>query len=196
MISNNNVADYTICTVPRFVMPVQSIKSSFKQLLKTKGMLVLLQEGAEKAAFSVKCKRAVYSDIVSFENCRKTSPWWLEEFLTNEVIPVFLLLNVDWFQPFERTSHSSGAILLAIANLPREIRYLCENIFVWGITPGPLEPKRMENILKLLVDELLDLVNEGYEECVIIKDGMMRKIKFKFFLIGCLCDMPAQRKVT
>lgn len=29
-----------------------------------------------------------------------------------------LMLNVDWFQPFEHTKHSEGVIYLAIMNLP------------------------------------------------------------------------------
>ena len=29
-------------------------------------------------------------------------------------------LNIDWFQPFQRTNYSVGAIYLAVQNLPRE----------------------------------------------------------------------------
>ena len=32
-------------------------------------------------------------------------------------------LNVDWFQPFKRTQHSTGVIFLAIQNLPRSERF-------------------------------------------------------------------------
>ena len=34
-----------------------------------------------------------------------------------------LCMNIDWFQPFERTTESIGAIYLTVLNLPREERY-------------------------------------------------------------------------
>lgn len=41
-------------------------------------------------------------------------------------------INVDWFQPFEHTQHSEGAVYLTILNLPREERYCQENVMVIG----------------------------------------------------------------
>ena len=32
-----------------------------------------------------------------------------------------LMLNLDWFQPYDGTMHSTGAIYAAICNLPRDI---------------------------------------------------------------------------
>ena len=37
-------------------------------------------------------------------------------------------LNVDWYQPFEHTQHSEGAIYLTVLNLPRQERFLKEKI--------------------------------------------------------------------
>ena len=34
-----------------------------------------------------------------------------------------LMLNVDWFQPFEHFTYSVGVIYLAILNLPHDVRY-------------------------------------------------------------------------
>ena len=48
-----------------------------------------------------------------------------------------LSLNVDWFQPFSHLTYSVGCIYLTILNLPREIRYLEENVMLVGIIPGP-----------------------------------------------------------
>ena len=39
-----------------------------------------------------------------------------------------LHLNVDWFQPFEHTQHSEGAVYLTVLNLPRKERYHPENV--------------------------------------------------------------------
>ena len=52
-----------------------------------------------------------------------------------------LHLNVDWFQPFQHTQHSEGAVYLTVLNLPREERYHPGNVMVIGIIPGPKEPK-------------------------------------------------------
>lgn len=71
-------------------------------------------------------------------------------------------LNVDWFQ---RTTHSTGVMYLAIQNLPRKERYLCENVIVVGVIPGPKEPKKtMNSFLQPLVDELLTAVGRSSYE--------------------------------
>ena len=41
-----------------------------------------------------------------------------------------LMLNYDWFQPFELTSYSVGVLYLVILNLPRAIRFKPENIMI------------------------------------------------------------------
>ena len=64
-------------------------------------------------------------------------------------------LNVDWFQPFKKTQHSTGVIFLAIQNLPRSERFKQENIIIVGIMPGPHEPRKTTNsYLTPLVEEL------------------------------------------
>lgn len=52
-----------------------------------------------------------------------------------------LHLNVDWFQPFDHTQHSEGAVYLTVLTLPRDERYHQENVMVIGVIPGPKEPK-------------------------------------------------------
>src|SRR4051812_35345079 len=34
-----------------------------------------------------------------------------------------LMLNLDWFQPFDGTSHRTGVLYAAICNIPRDIRF-------------------------------------------------------------------------
>lgn len=57
-----------------------------------------------------------------------------KDFLHYDTVPFLALaynfafqLNVDWFQPFEHTQHSEGAIYLTVMNLPRQERkcYSC-----------------------------------------------------------------------
>ena len=50
-------------------------------------------------------------------------------------------LNVDWFQPYSHVRDSVGVLYLSIANLPRNLRYLQENVIILDIIPGPKEPK-------------------------------------------------------
>ena len=68
-----------------------------------------------------------------------------------------LALNVDWFEPFERGVYAVGAIYLTVLNLPRNIRYKPENIFLVGIIPGPKEPQLTIN--SYLTPLVIDLKN-------------------------------------
>ena len=65
-----------------------------------------------------------------------------------------LMLNVDWFQPFEHYTYSAGVIYLVLLNLPRAVRYKRENIILVGIIPGPSEPHlTMNSYLSPLVSD-------------------------------------------
>lgn len=48
-----------------------------------------------------------------------------------------LLLNVDWFQPYQHETYSVGVIYISILNLPRKVWFKCKNIILVGIIPGP-----------------------------------------------------------
>ena len=84
-----------------------------------------------------------------------------------------LVLNIDWFQPYNSTTHSTGIIYAAIVNLPREIRFKRENMPIFGILPGPNEASlhKINHYLSPVVDELeslwqgvmLDLTAENKE---------------------------------
>ncbi len=66
-----------------------------------------------------------------------------------------LMLNIDWFNPYEQTIYSVGAIYLVVQNLPRYERFKLENIILVGLIPGPNEPsKNVNNYLEPLIDDL------------------------------------------
>jgi hypothetical protein len=51
-----------------------------------------------------------------------------------------LILNFDFFQPYEHLSYSLGAIYMSVLNLPRESRFKQENTILVGLISGPHEP--------------------------------------------------------
>ena len=63
-----------------------------------------------------------------------------------------LILNLDWFQPYDNIMHSTGVLYAAIANLPRNIRFKRENMLIFGILPEPNEASlhKINNYLFLL----------------------------------------------
>ena len=67
-----------------------------------------------------------------------------------------LMLNLDWFQPFDGTIHSTGVLYAAICNLPRDIRFKRENLLILGIMPSPNEVSlhKINHYLAPIVDEL------------------------------------------
>ena len=102
-----------------------------------------------------------------------------------------LILNVDWFQPYEHTQYSIGVIYLAILNLPRSERYKLENVIIVGCIPGPKEPSNINPYLKPLVDELLVL----WEGITIDSPSCDLPICIRGALLAVSCDVPATRKV-
>src|ERR1700722_10100000 len=70
-----------------------------------------------------------------------------------------LMLNIDWFQPYDGTIYSIGVIYAAICNLPRDIHFKRKNLLTLGILPGPNEVSlhKINHYLVLIVDELLSL---------------------------------------
>lgn len=103
-----------------------------------------------------------------------------------------LMINVDWFQPFQHFPYSVGVIYFSVLNLPRNVRYKRENIILAGVIPGPSEPSlNINSYLSPLVLELLQLW-DGVSLCV---HGSNSKKLVRAALLGTPCDLPAGRKV-
>ncbi|PKY34792.1 hypothetical protein RhiirB3_454854 [Rhizophagus irregularis] len=80
-----------------------------------------------------------------------------------------LMLNLDWFQPYNGIIHSTRVIYAAICNLPRDMRFKRENMLV----------------LVLLWDGVTFDNTFEYQKS--------RKIQAALILISC--DIPAARKI-
>ncbi|GBC25642.2 uncharacterized protein LOC110231456 [Rhizophagus irregularis DAOM 181602=DAOM 197198] len=105
-----------------------------------------------------------------------------------------IMINVDWFQPFERTIHSSGAIYGAICNLPRELRFKPENMLILGLMPGPNEPSlhQINHYLAPIVDQFQTFwEGVGLDRT---SEHLSRRL-IKCAVIACCCDIPAARKL-
>ena len=75
-----------------------------------------------------------------------------EIFYITKVKNLGLIINFDFFQPFDHLTYSLGAIYMCVLNLPRESRY---KVILVGLIPGPHEPKR--TFLRPLVNDLCKL---------------------------------------
>ena len=103
------------------------------------------------------------------------------------------MLNTDWFNPFDETQYSVGAIYLVVQNLPRSERFKAENIILIGLIPGPTEPsKTMNTYLVPLVDDLLKL----YSGVTLPNPhSIFGSTNIRAVLSCIVCDLPATRKV-
>lgn len=106
--------------------------------------------------------------------------------------------NMDGFNPFQLKQAGRSATVMGMymvcLNLPPEVRFKSENMFLAGIIPGPKEPSMDEinNFLRPLVDDLLESYETGvyYTRTWKYPDG--RKTRSALALI--ICDLPAARQ--
>ena len=174
--------------VPRMLYPKPSICQQLSMLYQRPGFEKMLA-GAQRTGSDI------YSDIYD-GRVWKTFPFDGSNFFTAETATTHLglLFNLDWFQPFTYTTHSTGAIYASICNLPRSERNKSENIIYMGFLPGPKEVglERINNYLAPIIDECLDLwkgwrIPKTYEH----PDGL----DIKAALIIGSSDTPATRKL-
>lgn len=57
---------------------------------------------------------------------------WLDE---EGCVSLMAQFNIDWFNPHTHIPYSFGAVYCSILNLPREIRFLEENVLLLGEIP-------------------------------------------------------------
>lgn len=117
---------------------------------------------------------------------------WKEFLLTYKDRPILsnpynlgLMLNCDWFQPFDHSSYSVSVLSLVILNLPRSIRFKPENILIAGIIPGPSEPPlgTINSYLRPLVKELNFMQHKG------------NNVYVHAALLATVCDVPVTAKL-
>ena len=105
-----------------------------------------------------------------------------------------LMVNIDWFQPYDHTQYSIEVIHLVAQNLPREERFKPENIVIVSTIPGPREPScsDLNFYLQYFVDGLLTLWNGVDIELPSTVTGLKR---IRAALLYISSDLPATRKL-
>src|SRR5438045_6171422 len=75
-----------------------------------------------------------------------------------------IMINLNWFQPFESSVYSCSAIYGVICNLSRKVRFKKENMLTLELLPGPHEVKlhKINYYLALIVDDLMELWENGF----------------------------------
>ncbi|VDI02384.1 Hypothetical predicted protein, partial [Mytilus galloprovincialis] len=114
------------------------------------------------------------------------------EFFTNEG-NYGCILNVDWFQPYEHSIYSVGAIYLAFCNLPRIQRFRRENMLLIGVIPDMRVEPKTNTFLKPLVEELKIAWCEGFFMYSYKSPTILKCFKLALICVGC--DIPASRKL-
>ncbi|CAB5297118.1 unnamed protein product [Rhizophagus irregularis] len=110
--------------VPRMLYPKPNIHQQLSILYQRPDF-----ENMLKLSGTQRNENNIYLDIYDGK-VWKNFPFDGSTFFTTETATTHLglLLNLDWFQPFSYTQHSTGAIYASICNLPRSERNKPENI--------------------------------------------------------------------
>lgn len=108
-------------------------------------------------------------------------------------------LNVDFFNVegnLQRNATTScGIISCACLNLPMDIRYKPENMYLAGIIPGPHEPSGDQ--LNHFLDPLVSDMVESWDRGVQISRTASSVDRVTRSAIACVvCDLPAARKTA
>lgn len=109
-------------------------------------------------------------------------------------------INQDGFNPFgNRTAGkmvSVGPIYLVCFNLPPDLRYRPENVFLAGVIPGPGEPSKeqMNELLQPLVSDLLTSWKDGFSYDRTPSSPNGRRVRCA--LVPIIADLPAARRLA
>src|SRR6184192_4321198 len=101
-----------------------------------------------------------------------------------------IMLNLDWFQPFDNSQHSVGVIYGVICNLPRSERFKTSNTITLAVIPGPGKPKlhKLNHYLVPIIDQFIELW-KGID----ISTNETSSKHIRAAIICCACDILAAK---
>src|SRR5207245_8139032 len=131
--------DYISIIQPELFFPYAGIREQLATMFRRKGFKNSLRHWANRSGFD-----DILTDIYDgrvWKTFKGTNDEISPNFFRPEVADSHfgLMLNLDWCQPFDGTSHSTGVLYAAICNLPRDIRFNRENLLMIIILPLPNE---------------------------------------------------------
>jgi hypothetical protein len=177
---------------PELIYPFAGINNQLATMFRRPGFESSLRHWANRTTFD-NILTDIYDGEVwkTFKDNDSTSTVFFRPDVADSHLG--LMLNLDWFQPYDGTTHSTGAIYAAICNLPRDIRFKRENLLLLGLLPGPNEVSlhKINHYLAPIVNELESLWNGvtlNTNECPYGK-----RIRAALILVSC--DIPAARKI-
>jgi hypothetical protein len=109
-------------------------------------------------------------------------------------------LNIDFFNPegmrVRGAKASCGVIIMACLNLPLNIRYLPENLYLAGIIPGPFEPQLTDtnHYLRPLINDMEVAWDRGFHISRTPKYSEGRNTRSAIAIV--VNDLPAARKTA
>lgn len=176
---------------PNLIFPTVSLKHQLNNLFKRKGFEESCRKWVNRPS-----DPEILTDVYDGRIWKSFSDDNGVTFFRPETANTHLgiMLNIDWFQPYENSQYSTGAIYAIICNLPRNERFKPSNILTLALIPGPKEPKlhHLNHYLAPLIDQLIELWH-GIDLSETFENPNGEKIRGA--IICCSCDIPAARKL-
>jgi hypothetical protein len=177
---------------PSLIYPIISIKQQLQQLYNKKGFEESCRKWVDRPT-DFQTLSDIYDGRIwkTFKDPKDDKLFFRHEVSDSHL---GIMLNLDWFQPFDNAQYSVGAIYGIICNLPRIERFKTSNIITLAVIPGPKEPKlhQLNHYLAPLIDQLIELW-EGIELHSTYESPSGKNIRAA--VICCACDIPAARKL-
>jgi Transposase family tnp2 len=191
-IPNNFRTNQGILYRPSLIYPVVNIKRQLQRLYNKKGF----EESCRKWAARPNNNQElldIYDGRIwkEFKGTNENQLFFRREVSDSHL---GIMLNLDWFQPFDNSQYSVGVMYGVICNLPRSERFKTSNIITLAVIPGPNEPKlhQLNHYLAPIIDQLIELWG-GIELSATYENSNGRSIRAA--VICCACDIPAARKL-
>ena len=175
--------------VPRKLFVYHSIIHGLKKILYREGLVGKCEHWRFRSS---SIPSGTYSDIYEGNVWKEHQFIEGQPFLSNPG-NLSLMLNIDWFNPYDHTPYSAGVVYFVVQNLPRNERFKLENVIIAGLIPGPVEPKRdVNSYLAPIVDDLKQL----FKGISFANSNTYSGISCIRAILSCVsCDLPATRKV-
>lgn len=173
---------------PVLTMPYRPLLAALARLLQVPGFEELLESWRPR--FAARRPGDPMIDVHDGQLWRDFQRY-NGEGLLSEPGNIALAMWGDWIQTFTTNMYSLGAVMLAILNLPRSVRFDRSNIILAQAFPGGSEKLDCQKLLRPFVEDLLQL----WKGVTIATAKFPEGRRIRAFLLQCLGDAPGLRKL-